>query len=284
MDASVGGAARGERRRSGGRAEHPHLLRAAAQPRGGGANAPPASAGTSTKAGTDARPLPLAGKTLVLTGTLPTLSRDEAKELIEAAGGKVMVRYRRRRTTWSPAKEAGSKLDKARELGVPVLDEAALRALLKAARRERRARLAGRTAPARRVAAARATRAAALQPGRGRLHRAGDRRTHGGRRRAAAPRARCLAGELARRRALAELTPLLRDQGSRAAGATSCCRSSTPKARCTAPSNAAMQPAGPDHAGGASGRPPSRRALLGAAARATTRPPIRACGTRWSAA
>ena len=73
---------------------------------------------------------PLLGKTLVLTGTLPTLSRDEAKELIEAAGGKVSGSVSKK-THWVVAgEEAGSKLDKARELGVPVVDEAGLRHLL----------------------------------------------------------------------------------------------------------------------------------------------------------
>jgi DNA ligase (NAD+) len=75
---------------------------------------------------------PLLGKTLVLTGTLPTLSRDEAKELIEAAGGKVSGSVSKK-TNWLVAgEEAGSKLDKAAELGIPVLDEAGLRALLAA--------------------------------------------------------------------------------------------------------------------------------------------------------
>ena len=70
------------------------------------------------------------GKTLVLTGTLPTLGRDAAKELIEAAGGKVSGSVSKK-THWVVAgEEAGSKLDKANELGVPVLDEAGLRALL----------------------------------------------------------------------------------------------------------------------------------------------------------
>jgi DNA ligase (NAD+) len=77
-------------------------------------------------------PLPLSGKTLVLTGTLPTLSRDEAKAMIEAAGGKVAGSVSKK-TNWVVAgEEAGSKLDKARDLGVPVVDEAGLRALLAA--------------------------------------------------------------------------------------------------------------------------------------------------------
>ncbi|MCW5634921.1 MAG: NAD-dependent DNA ligase LigA [Rubrivivax sp.] len=74
--------------------------------------------------------LPLAGKTLVLTGTLPTLSRDEAKELIEAAGGKVAGSVSKKTHYVVAGSEAGSKLDRARELGVPVLDEAGLRQLL----------------------------------------------------------------------------------------------------------------------------------------------------------
>ena len=75
---------------------------------------------------------PLLGRTLVITGTLPTLSRDDAKELIEAAGGKVSGSVSKK-TNWLVAgEEAGSKLDKARELGVAILDEAGLQALLAA--------------------------------------------------------------------------------------------------------------------------------------------------------
>ncbi|MCV2368792.1 NAD-dependent DNA ligase LigA [Roseateles oligotrophus] len=75
-------------------------------------------------------PQPLLGKTLVLTGTLPTLSRDAAKDLIEAAGGKVSGSVSKKTHYVVAGEEAGSKLDKARELGVTVLDEAGLQALL----------------------------------------------------------------------------------------------------------------------------------------------------------
>ncbi|MEK9802813.1 MAG: NAD-dependent DNA ligase LigA, partial [Curvibacter sp.] len=77
--------------------------------------------------------LPLAGQTFVLTGTLPTLSRDEAKEMLEAAGAKVAGSVSKKTSYVVAGEEAGSKLDKARELGIPVLDEAGLRALLSTA-------------------------------------------------------------------------------------------------------------------------------------------------------
>ena len=75
-------------------------------------------------------PTPLSGKTLVITGTLPTLSRDQAKDLIEAAGGKVAGSVSKKTHYLVAGAEAGSKLDKARELGVVVLDEDALKELL----------------------------------------------------------------------------------------------------------------------------------------------------------
>ena len=72
----------------------------------------------------------LNGLTFVLTGTLPTLSRDEAKERIETNGGKVVGSVSRKTNYVVAGEEAGSKLDKANELGIPVLDEAGLFAIL----------------------------------------------------------------------------------------------------------------------------------------------------------
>lgn len=71
-------------------------------------------------------PRPLLGKTVVLTGTLPTLSRDEAKALIEAAGGKVSGSVSAKTHFVVAGEAAGSKLDNAHRLGIEVLDEPAL--------------------------------------------------------------------------------------------------------------------------------------------------------------
>ena len=75
-------------------------------------------------------PKPLLGKTFVLTGTLPTVGRDAAKDRIEAAGGKVSGSVSKKTSFVVAGSEAGSKLEKALELGVTVLDEASLLEML----------------------------------------------------------------------------------------------------------------------------------------------------------
>jgi DNA ligase (NAD+) len=67
----------------------------------------------------------LAGKTVVLTGTLPTLTRDDAKAMVESAGGKVAGSVSSKTSFVVAGSEAGSKLEKAQSLGIEVLDEAA---------------------------------------------------------------------------------------------------------------------------------------------------------------
>ena len=83
----------------------------------------------ASQAGADADGV-LRGKTLVLTGTLPNLSRSEAKALIEAAGGKVSGSVSKKTDYLVAGEAAGSKLTKAESLGVTVLSEADLTALL----------------------------------------------------------------------------------------------------------------------------------------------------------
>jgi DNA ligase (NAD+) len=75
-------------------------------------------------------PRPFANKTFVLTGTLPTMTRDEAAEKIETAGGKVAGSVSKKTSYVVAGEEAGSKLAKAQELGITILDEAGLLRLL----------------------------------------------------------------------------------------------------------------------------------------------------------
>jgi DNA ligase (NAD+) len=91
-----------------------------------------ADAGVNMTAERRHRSAQLAGLTFVLTGTLPNLTRDEAKAKIEAAGGKTAGSVSKKTSYVVAGEEAGSKLDKARELKVSVLDEAGLLALLDA--------------------------------------------------------------------------------------------------------------------------------------------------------
>ena len=105
----------------------PHNREVVEQLRAAGISWPEGAGATA-----DLGPRPLLGKTLVLTGTLPTLSRDAAQAMIEAAGGKVSGSVSKKTSFVIAGEEAGSKLDKARALGVAVLDEAGLMRLLAA--------------------------------------------------------------------------------------------------------------------------------------------------------
>jgi DNA ligase (NAD+) len=89
-------------------------------------------AGVGMKAEKKQRSPKLAGLTFVLTGTLPTLSRDEAKAKIAAAGGKTAGSVSRKTSYVVAGEEDGAKLDKVRELKIPVMDETELLALLDA--------------------------------------------------------------------------------------------------------------------------------------------------------
>jgi DNA ligase (NAD+) len=90
-------------------------------------------AGVEMTAEKKPRTAQLAGLTFVLTGTLPTMTRDEAKQRIEAAGGKTAGSVSKKTSYVVAGEEAGSKLDKARELKIPILDENGLLALLEGA-------------------------------------------------------------------------------------------------------------------------------------------------------
>ncbi len=88
------------------------------------------AAALTTKGKKKERGTALAGKTFVLTGTLPTYSRDEAKKMIEDAGGKVTGSVSKKTDYVVAGADAGSKLDRAKELGVSVIDEDGMRELL----------------------------------------------------------------------------------------------------------------------------------------------------------
>jgi len=88
------------------------------------------AAGVNMTAEKKQRTTELAGLTFVLTGTLPNLSREDAKARIEAAGGKVSGSVSKKTNYVVAGEEAGSKLDKAQELKIPILDEAGLLKLL----------------------------------------------------------------------------------------------------------------------------------------------------------
>ena len=105
--------------------DQPHNVEVVEQLRAGGVRW-----GETEGAVANVAPKPLAGITFVLTGTLPTLPRDDAKERIEAAGGKVSGSVSKKTHFLVAGDEAGSKLDKARELGIAVLDEAGLLEML----------------------------------------------------------------------------------------------------------------------------------------------------------
>jgi len=74
--------------------------------------------------------LPLAGRIFVLTGTLPSITRDEATEKIEALGGHVTGSVSKKTDYVLAGADPGTKFDKAKELGVRILDEAAFRKML----------------------------------------------------------------------------------------------------------------------------------------------------------
>ena len=231
-----------------------------------------------------AAPLPLAGKTFVLTGTLPTLAREDAKEMIESQGGKVAGSVSKKTDYVVAGSEAGSKLAKAQELGIALLDEAGP---ARAPRRRMSELAASRARGAPTCAPARPRRPLLLavapdRSERDRQHRAGDRRSHRPRR----PGARGERRRLRRRRAGRRVARGDRALAARAAasprrGATSCSRSSTPSGRVLGSvERAVVRVLGlATEAVHLVGVAPRWRDL-GAAARVRPRRPTRAAGTR----
>jgi DNA ligase (NAD+) len=88
------------------------------------------AAGLQLKGKKKERGTKLTGKTFVLTGTLPTYSRDEAKKMIEDAGGKVTGSVSKKTDFVVAGSDAGSKLDKAKELGIAVIGEDGMKELV----------------------------------------------------------------------------------------------------------------------------------------------------------
>jgi len=105
----------------------PHNLEVIKQLRAGGVNWEEGAPAPGKKAGA------FEGKTFVLTGTLPSMTREEARERIESHGGKVAGSVSKKTDFVVAGDEAGSKLDKARELGIAIVDEAGLRKMFKEA-------------------------------------------------------------------------------------------------------------------------------------------------------
>ncbi|HLQ01986.1 MAG TPA: NAD-dependent DNA ligase LigA [Burkholderiales bacterium] len=105
----------------------PHNLEVIKQLRAGGVNWEEGAPAPGKKAGA------FEGKTFVLTGTLPSMTREEARERIESHGGKVAGSVSKKTDFVVAGDEAGSKLDKARELGIAIVDEAGLRKMFEEA-------------------------------------------------------------------------------------------------------------------------------------------------------
>src|SRR5437667_3891592 len=89
------------------------------------------AAGLTLKGKKKERGTKLTGKTFVLTGTLANYSRDEAKKMIEDAGGKVAGSVSKKTDYVVAGADAGSKLDKAKELGIPAIDEQEMEKLVR---------------------------------------------------------------------------------------------------------------------------------------------------------